>query len=84
MKAKEKEHYVAVVIQMDGFPANEVIINHPENIDTKLAYYKKTYADNCEHKFVGGIKISDALSGSTFQSIQNQLEDELITGDYNE
>lgn len=83
-KAKEKDHYVAVVIQMDGFPANEVIINHPENIDTKLAYYKKTYADNCEHKFAPGIKIIDALSGSTFESIQNQLEKPFELGDDHE
>lgn len=80
-QAKEKEHYVAVVIKMDGFPTNEVIINHPENIETKLAYYKKTYTDNCEHKYAADIKIIDALSGSSFQSIQKQLENPFELGD---
>lgn len=82
-KAKEKDHYVAVVIQMDGFPANEVIVNHPANIDKKLAYYKDTYKDDCEHKHAP-IKIIDALSGSSLKSIQDQLEDELISGEDHE
>jgi hypothetical protein len=75
MKAKESNQYVAVLIYMDDFPANEVIINRPENIDSKLAYYKKTYADNLEHKFAGGIKIIDAVSGSSFFEIEKQLEE---------
>lgn len=83
MKAKEKDHYVAIVVQMDGFPANEVIINHPANIDKKLAYYKKIYADNGENKFAP-VKIIDALSGSSFQSIQDQLENPFELGDDHE
>ncbi|MDE8676465.1 hypothetical protein [Priestia aryabhattai] len=77
MKAKEKNHYVAVLVQMEGFPANEVIINHPVNIESKLSYYKKTYADNLEHKFAGGIRIVDAAHGSSFEEIEKQWEDEL-------
>lgn len=88
-KAKEKDHYVAIVVQMEGFPANEVIVNHPINIDAKLAYYKKTYADNLEHKFAGGIKIIDVVSGSSFSSVESQVEYNMLNGfdlagDYNE
>lgn len=83
MKAKEKDHYVAIVVQMEGFPANEVIINHPVNIDKKLAYYKDTYKDNCEHKHAP-IKIIDALSGSTFENVQKQLENPFELGDDHE
>ncbi|EJR24433.1 hypothetical protein [Bacillus cereus] len=41
----EEAEYVAVQIEMDGFPSDEVIINDKHNIDSKLAYYKKTYKE---------------------------------------
>lgn len=74
MKAKENNHYVAVVVQMKGYPTNEVIINHPKNIDKKLVYYKKTYADNGEHKFTNEVKIVDAVSGASLARIETKLE----------
>jgi len=84
MKAKELHQYVAVVFQIKGMTTNEIIINHPTNIDTKLAYYKKTYADNGEHKFTNEVKIVDAVRGSTFNTLEAQLKYNMISGESNE
>lgn len=73
---KEAEYdgdIVAVVIHMEGFPTAEVIINSPHNISSKLAYYKKTYSDDLEHKFSGGIKIINAMRGKNFADIERQM-----------
>lgn len=53
----EEAEYVAVQIEMDGFPSEEVIINDKHNIDSKLAYYKKTYNEDLEHRYTPGICI---------------------------
>ncbi|EJP91491.1 hypothetical protein IC3_02916 [Bacillus cereus VD142] len=50
----EGAEYVAVQIEMDGFPSDEVIINHKQNIDTKLEYYRKTYNEDLEHRYAPG------------------------------
>lgn len=55
-----KAKYVAVRIQMEDFPEDEIIINPNENIVGKLAYYEKTYDENCVHKFSPTIKITGA------------------------
>lgn len=73
-RAKEREvNYVAVVISMEGFPSNEVIINDSENIDIKLAYYQKTYDTALNHKFAKGIKIVGFASGNSFDDIEMDL-----------
>lgn len=66
--------YVAVLIEMEGFPEPEVIINKQENIETKLAYYKKTYDENLNHKFAKGIKIVGCAYGEDFMDIQLEIE----------
>ncbi len=53
----EEAEYVAVQIEMDGFPSEEVIINDKHNIDSKLAYYKKTYNEDLENRYTPGICI---------------------------
>jgi hypothetical protein len=53
----EEAEYVAVQIEMDGFPSDEVLINDKHNIDSKLAYYKKTYNEDLEHRYTPGIRI---------------------------
>lgn len=53
----EEAEYVAVQIEMDGFPSDEVIINDKHNIDSKLAYYKKTYNEDLEHRYTPGTRI---------------------------
>ncbi|EJS62024.1 hypothetical protein ICU_05192 [Bacillus cereus BAG2X1-1] len=66
----EGAEYVAVKIEMDGFPSDEVIINGKENIDTKLEYYKKTYNKDLEHKYAPGIRIVGFTYDYTFSGIQ--------------
>ncbi|HDR7635687.1 MULTISPECIES: hypothetical protein [Bacillus] len=53
----EEAEYVVVQIEMDGFPSEEVIISDKHNIDSKLAYYKKTYNEDLEHRYTPGICI---------------------------
>lgn len=68
------ESFVGVKIEMDGFPHPEVIINKNENIDSKLAYYKKTYDEDLNHKFAPGIKIVGFTYGSDYGDIQEDLD----------
>lgn len=68
-----KMDYVGVLIEMDGFPQPEVIINKAENIDSKLAYYKKTYDENLNHKFAPGIRIVGFSYGQNFADIEHDL-----------
>ncbi len=72
--AKEKEvNYVGTLVQMDGFPENEIIVNNYKNIDSKLKYYKATYDDNLNHKFAEGIRIIDFTYGYCFNDIEEDL-----------
>jgi hypothetical protein len=71
-----KVNYVGVLIEMEGFPQPEVIINKAENIDSKLAYYKKTYDENLNHRFAPSIRIVGCSYGNSFA----ELESDLITG----
>lgn len=62
--AKEKEHrFIAVKIEMPGFPKPEVIVNSSENFEEKLKYYEKAYNDNLELNTFNKIRIVDAVSG---------------------
>ncbi|MEC0241973.1 hypothetical protein P4H66_19405 [Paenibacillus dokdonensis] len=65
--------YVGVLIEMEGFPQPEVIINKAENINSKLAYYKKTYDEDLNHRFAKGIKIIGCSYGDGFNDIQEDL-----------
>lgn len=77
-EAKESgAKFVGVVIDMEGFPQPEVIINPAENIDSKLAYYKKTYDENLQHKFAPGIKISGFSFGDNYDDIEHDLSQQL-------
>lgn len=65
--------YVAVRIKMEGFPTDEIIINPLENAVEKLAYYKKTYDEDLEHKFAKGISIVGFTFGKDFSEIEEDL-----------
>lgn len=69
----EEAEYVAVQIEMDGFPSYEVIINDKHNIDSKLAYYKKTYNEYLEYRYAPGIRIVGYAYGHTLSGIQREL-----------
>ncbi|PDZ82168.1 hypothetical protein COO00_18715 [Bacillus toyonensis] len=65
--------YVAVQIEKVGFPSDELIINDKHNIGSKLAYYKKTYGEDLEHRYTPGIRIVGFAYGYSFSGILRQL-----------
>lgn len=67
--------FVAIRVQMAGFPRDEVIVNEIENVDTKLEYYNKTYDFNLKHKFAQGISIVGFCYGDDMLEIQEDLLD---------
>ncbi|WYP24735.1 hypothetical protein NSQ54_10330 [Alkalihalobacillus sp. FSL W8-0930] len=73
LEAKKAGNCVAVLVEMDGFPEPEIIINPTMNIDSKLAYYKKTYDEKLQHRFAQGIRIIDFTSGKDFAAIQRHF-----------
>lgn len=52
--------HVFIVVEMDGFPEDEIILNKIENAKSKLAYYEKIYDENGYHRFSKGIRIKTA------------------------
>lgn len=66
-------NYVAIVVKMDGFPSNEIIINKCENFESKLDYYKCAYNKDLTHKFSKGISIVGFTFGDTFEEIESDL-----------
>jgi hypothetical protein len=70
---EEGSTHVAVEIEMEGFPANELILNPSENIDTKLAYYKKTYDENGNHRFAPGIRIVSVYHGTYYMGDEDEV-----------
>lgn len=49
--------YFGIVVEIEGAPRCEMIINSIENIDAKLDYYKKAYDENLQLKHAKGIRI---------------------------
>lgn len=66
-------NFVAVKVEMSGFPEPEIIINSQPNIQSKLEYYKATYDENLEHKHAAGIKIVAFTHGEDFDDIYEDL-----------
>lgn len=69
----EDKKYVAVLIEMEGFPKPEIIVNQNENIDSKFEYYSKTYDENLNHKLAKGIKIIGFTYGDSLEEIEEAL-----------
>jgi len=65
--------YVSVLVQMEGFPKPEVIINENANFDTKFAYYEKVYDENLVLKSFSGVKIIGFTHGDSFPSLAEDL-----------
>ena len=65
--------YVGVLIQMQGFPQPEVIINKNANFDSKFAYYKKAHDDTLTLKSFSGIRIIGFTYGNSFDDIERDL-----------
>jgi hypothetical protein len=62
-----------VLIEMEGFPRPEVIINENANFDSKFTYYKKAYNENLTLKTFNGIKIIGYTYGDEFADIEFDL-----------
>lgn len=71
---KNGAKFVAVSIEMEGFPESEIIVNPIVNADSKLAYYKKVYDEELNHKHSKGIRIK----GCTFGNDMREIEEDLI------
>ena len=69
--SKLGKKYVAVKIQMEGFPKPEIIINENANFDEKFTYYKKAYNEDLTLKAFNGIKIIDFVYSNGFTFIEN-------------
>lgn len=71
--SQQGNKYVGVLIQMEGFPKPEIIINENENFDSKFAYYKKAYTDDLTLKTFSGIKIIGFTYGNSFEALERDL-----------
>lgn len=65
--------YIAVKIQMEGYPKPEIIINESENFKKKLEYYKNSYNEDLTLKAFNGIKIIGFAYGEYFEDIYDEL-----------
>jgi molybdopterin converting factor small subunit len=63
--------YFAVLIEIDGFPENELIINRTANFEDKLQYYKQAYKQNLNHKLQDHIRISGYMMGNTLNGLSD-------------
>lgn len=71
--SQKDKKYVGVLIQMQGFPKPEIIINENENFDAKFAYYQKAYNEDLTLKTFNGIKIIGFTYGDSFESLEKDL-----------
>ena len=63
--------YVGVLIQMEGYDDEEIIINPRRNFIEKLEYYKQTYEYDLTHKHAGDkVKIVDFTYEDTLEEIE--------------
>lgn len=56
-RAKERHAYGYVEVTIPGQNATEFIVNHPDSLDNKIEYYKRTYDSDCVHKNCPDIRI---------------------------
>lgn len=57
--AQEHNKGVLVQVSIPNLPSPESIINPPENLPEKLAYYLDAYTDDMRHKYDSDIRIVD-------------------------
>jgi hypothetical protein len=58
-------NFIAVRIEMEGFPKPELIINERENFQAKKEYYNRAYNEDCTLKTFQGIRIVAAGWGTS-------------------
>lgn len=73
-RAKELDYqFVGVQFEIEGFVKPEIIINQVDDFESLVAYYKKTFNENLNHKFIKGKKISAFTFGNSFSEIERYL-----------
>lgn len=70
--AKETKMDIAVEITVPEQETTEVIVTRYENLDTKLAFYKKAYDENGVHCMNKEVKIVDAWCVNFFPMYDKQ------------
>lgn len=65
--------YVAVAIDIQGNTQAEIIINHKDNFEAKLSYYRNAYDDNLILKQDNRIRIVGFTMADTFEQIEEDL-----------
>lgn len=68
---EKRAKFVAITVEMDGFPKHELIVNKYENILPKLEYYKSTYDENLQHKYSKNIRIFGFSYGDSLAELQD-------------
>lgn len=58
-------NFIAVRIEMEGFPKPELIINERQNFAAKREYYNKAYNEDGTLKAFRGIRIAAASYGTS-------------------
>ena len=66
--AKETNMDIAVEVTVPGQKTTEVIVTRAENLDNKLAFYKKAYDENGVHCMNNEVQIKDAWCVRFFDS----------------
>ena len=61
-RAKEHNMYGYIEVTIPGKLKTEYIVNHPDSLDYKIEYYKRTYDAKCVHKNCPDIRIVSAGS----------------------
>lgn len=73
-RAKELDYqFVGVQFEIEGFLKPEIIINQVDDFESLLVYYKKTFNENLNHKFIKGKKVSAFTFGNSFSEIEKYL-----------
>lgn len=65
--------YVALLVNMDRDSKPEIIIHQNEDFENKLSYYKSTYNEYLDHKFIDGTHIVNFTYGDSLSEIEEDL-----------
>lgn len=74
--AVKRERYIGVAVSVPGHEdLTEVIINQPDAVATKLAYYQKAYTEDLKLKANKDIYLKAFTSGPTALDVARDLLD---------
>ena len=67
-ECKENNLAICVAVTIPGRKTAEIIVNHPDNFDYKLEYYKEAYDENLVLKRNKDIRIESAFPVNFFMN----------------